>query len=500
MASHGFDYDLYVVGVGSGGMRCTKFAKSKFNVAKVGGCDMPFSQLSVDQRSIIARNTVGGVGGTCVIRGCIPKKYFWYASHFAHELENSKGYGWDIEVKGHVWETLLAKKRAETERLHRVQVEKHMPNKGVDIHTGRGKIIDPHTIQISEPANITVTAQTIIIATGTTPSHIDVPGKEHCISSDHILELERCPQKLVIFGAGYIACEFACMFAAWGCETHLIYRKDIPLRGFDDDCRRFLARQFGFAGLHLHPLHTPVAVEKQEDGKLRVVVTGPEGEVVFTDVDDCMHAAGRHANTWELGLENAGVEVNANGSIKVDEISRTTCENIFAIGDVTDRMQLTPVAIQEGMVVLKNVFGGGARGIDYAKVASAIFTQPPMGTCGLTEEQALAKYPNLDVYMDGHEGGFQPAIHTFSGSKEEMMLKVLIDADTELVVGLHMVGKDSPEIMQGFACAMQLGLTKQTLYDTVAIHPTAAEEFVCIPGVDMMAPERMYRDGKLVES
>jgi len=500
MADHGYDYDLFVVGVGSGGMRATKFAKSKFNVAKVGGCDMPFGQLSVDTRSIMGRQVVGGVGGTCVIRGCIPKKYFWYASHYAHELESSKGYGWDIDVKGHVWETLLAKKRAETERLHRVQVEKHMPNKGVDILTGRGKLIDAHTIEIGAPANKTITAQTIIIGTGTTPSHIDIPGKEHCISSDHILECERCPQKLVILGAGYIACEFACMFAAWGCETHVIYRKDTPLRGFDDDCRSFIGRQMDMAGVKMHPLRTPVAVEKQEDGKFRVTIAGPDGEEVLTDCDECMMAAGRHANTWELGLENAGIELNANGSIKVDGVSRTTCENIFAIGDVTDRMQLTPVAIQEGMAVLNTVYGGKPYGIDYSKVASAIFTQPPMGTCGLTEEQAVKKYPNLDVFMDGHTGGMQPSIHTMTGSKEEMMFKILICADTGLVVGLHMVGKDSPEIMQGFAVAMLLGMTKQNLFDTVAIHPTSAEEFVCIPGIDDMAPFRKYREGAISEA
>jgi len=433
--------------------------------------------------------------------GASQKKYFWYASHYAHELQSAKGYGWDVDVKGHQWSVLLAKKRAETERLHRVQVEKHMPNKGVEILTGRGKIIDAHTIEIGPPANRTVTAQTIIIGTGTTPSHIDIPGKELCISSDHILEVESCPKKLVILGAGYIACEFACMFAAWGCETHLIYRKDIPLRGFDDDCRRFLARQMDIAGVKLHPLHTPVGVAKGEDGKLQVTVTGPEGEWVLTDVDDCMHAAGRHANTWELGLENApGIELNRNGSIKVDQFSRTGCENIFAIGDVTDRMQLTPVAIQEGMSVLNTVYGGVSRGIDYDKIASAIFTQPPMGTVGLSEEMAIPKYPNLDIYMDGETGGMQPSIHTFSGSKEEMMFKILICADTGLVVGLHMVGKDSAEIMQGFGVAMQLGMTKQTLFDTVAIHPTAAEEFVCIPGIDDMDPVRRYRDGKLVEA
>ena len=432
--------------------------------------------------------------------GASQKKYFWYASHYAHELESAKGYGWDVDVKGHVWEKLLAKKRAETERLHRVQVDKHMPNKGVDILTGRGKLIDAHTIQIGAPANKTVTAKTIIIGTGTTPSHIDIPGKELCISSDHILEVESCPKKLVILGAGYIACEFACMFAAWGCETHVIYRKDTPLRGFDDDCRRFIGRQMDIAGVKMHPLHTPVKVEKQEDGKLSVTLTGPEGEVVMTDVCDVMMAAGRHANTWELGLESAGIELNRGGSIKVDEFSRTTCENIFAIGDVTDRMQLTPVAIQEGMSVLNTVYGGVSRAIAYDKIASAIFTQPPMGTCGLSEELAVAKYPNLDIFMDGHEGGLQPSIHTFSGSKEEMMFKILICADTGLVVGLHMVGKDSAEIMQGFAVAMLLGMTKQNLYDTVAIHPTSAEEFVCIPGIDMMEPFRKYREGKISEA
>eukprot|EP00929_Paragymnodinium_shiwhaense_P021269 TRINITY_DN13922_c0_g1_i6.p1 TRINITY_DN13922_c0_g1~~TRINITY_DN13922_c0_g1_i6.p1 ORF type:complete len:542 (-),score=117.75 TRINITY_DN13922_c0_g1_i6:418-1866(-) len=481
-------------------MRATKFAKKLFKVPKVGTCDMPFSQLSVEGRSICDKNTVGGVGGTCVLRGCVPKKYFWYASHFKHQLEDAKGYGWDVDVKGHNWETLLAKKRAETERLHKAQVNKRLPGAGVDLLVGRGKLVDKHTIYISAPTDKTITAKTILLATGTTPSTIDIPGKELCISSDHILELETFPKKLAIIGAGYIACEFACMFATWGCETHMIYRKETPLRGFDDDCREFLARQMDIScGIKLHKGCTPVRVEKQDNGKLTVVYKQADGsEVPLTDCDDCLMAAGRHANTWELGLDAVGVQLEGT-KVKVDEYSKTTVDNIYAIGDITDRMQLTPVAIQEAMAFLQTVFGGKPHKIDYSVVASAVFTQPPMGTCGLTEEEAVKKYKNLDVIMDGNGGGWQADYFTFTESKEELLVKVLVDVDSDRVVGMHIVGKDAGEIMQGFGAAMKCGMTKQQIYDTVAIHPTIAEELVCLPGIDMMDPIRRYRNGKLVE-
>ncbi|KAL1510270.1 hypothetical protein AB1Y20_006592 [Prymnesium parvum] len=494
-----FDFDLFVIGCGSGGMRAVKFAKKLYKLPKVGTCDMPFSQLSVDGRSIMDKNTVGGIGGTCVLRGCVPKKYFWYASHLGHELENAKGYGWDIEVKGFNWQTLITKKRAETERLHKVQAEKRIPNAGVETFTGRGKLLDAHTIQIGAPANKTVTAKTILIATGTTPSVIDIPGKEYCISSDHILELEKQPKKLAILGAGYIACEFACMFAVWGTETHLIYRKDLPLRGFDEDCRKFLARQMEVSdGVKLHKETLPVRVEKQENGLYTVYTKTLAGvEEALTDCDEVLMAAGRHANVTDLGLENAGVEMSGN-KVKVDEFSKTTCDNIYAIGDVTDRMQLTPVAIQEACAFLSTVFGEKKYAVDYDSVASAVFTQPPMGTCGLTEEAAVAKYPNVDVIIDGAGGGWQAEYFKFTESKEELLVKVLINVDNDKVLGFHIVGKDAGEIMQGFGAAFKCGITKQQLFDTVAIHPTIAEELVCLPGIDMLAPERQYRDHKLV--
>ena len=331
-------------------MRATRFAKRMFKVPKVGTCDMPFGQLSVAGRSIVDENTVGGVGGTCVLRGCVPKKYFWYASHFGHELENAKGYGWDIDVKGHDWQTLLSKKRAETERLHKAQVEKRMPTAGVEVLTGRARLKDAHTIEIGAPANKTVTAKTILIATGTTPSVIDIPGKEHCISSDHILDLEERPKKLAVLGAGYIASEFACMFSVWGTAVHMVYRKELPLRGFDEDCRAFLARQMERSdGVNLHPETTPTRVEKQADGLYTVHATTASGEArVISDCDQVLMATGRHANVWKLGLDEVGVQMEGN-RIKVDEFSKTNIDNIYAIGDVTDRMQLTPVAIQEAM-------------------------------------------------------------------------------------------------------------------------------------------------------
>jgi len=431
-----YDYDLFVIGCGSGGMRATKFAKKKFNVSKVGTCDMPFSQLSVDSGSICGNNTVGGLGGTCVIRGCIPKKFFWYASHFAHEFENAKGYGWDVEVKNPFnWEMLLAKKRAETERLHKAQVDKRMPQAGVDTFVGRGKLVGAHTIEIGAPANKTVTAKTILIATGTTPSTVDLPGKEHCISSDHILELEKLPKKLAVIGAGYIACEFACMFAIWGCDTHVVYRKDLPLRGFDDDCRAFIGRQMErHCGVKMHKETNPVRVEKQPNGLYSVFTKTIAGEEsVIADCDAVLMATGRHANVQGLGLDSVGVQLD-KGKIQVDAHSKTTAEDIFAIGDVTDRMQLTPVAIQEAYAFLEYVYGTRKYSLDYKTIASAVFTQPPMGTCGLTEEQAIAECPNLDVFLDGDGGGWQAEYFSFTESKEEMLVKILVDTDTDKVI------------------------------------------------------------------
>jgi len=502
---HEYDYDLYVIGTGSGGMRATKKAKSLYNVPKVGTCEMPFAQVSVDQRSIVAKNTLGGVGGTCVLRGCVPKKYFWYASHYKHEMENAQGYGWNVENKGFDWKTLLSKKRKEIERLCTKQTANE-EKAGVDLHIGRGKLLDAHTIQIGEPANKTVTAKTILLATGTTPAALKLPlgGEELCISSDHILEVEELPKKLAVIGAGYIACEFACMFAIWGSETHVIYRKDAPLTEFDDDCRYFIQKQMeSHCGCKMHKLHTPHGVEKQPDGKLTVIIKSVETgeEIRIPDFDDVLMATGRSPNTWELGLDAAGVELTPKGQVKVDEWSKTNIENIYAIGDITDRMQLTPVAIQEAMNFLSTLYGGKPRKLDYSKIASAIFVQPPMGTCGLSEKDAIKKHPNLDVYMDGavsQGAGWQAEVFTFTESKEEMMVKILVDADTDKVVGIHYVGKDAGEIMQGFGVAMKMGCTREDLYDTVAIHPTSAEELVCIPGIDLMTPERKYRDGKVI--
>lgn len=498
-AGHGFDYDLFVVGTGSGGMRATRFAKTMFNVPKVGCCDMPFSQLSVEGRSIVSPNTVGGVGGTCVIRGCVPKKYFWYGSHYAHDMEDAKGYGWDVEVKGFDWSKLLAKKRKAMETSHKFMNDTKLPQAGVEILTGRAKFVDAHTLQIGSPANATITAKTFLISTGCQPTVLDIPGKEYAISSDHILELERCPKKLAVIGAGYIACEFACMFAAWGCETHLVYRKETPLRGFDDDCRAFLQRQMEMKGVHLHKLHNPVRIEKEASGKLTYVIKSLDGvESSIAGCDDVLMATGRSPNTWDLGLERLGIELTSGGAVKVDDYNKTNVESIYAIGDITDRAQLTPVAIAEAMCFLNTVYGGKPDKIDYDIVPCAVFTQPPMGTCGLTEEEAIKRFKNVDVWLDGAEGGMKPQVHKFSESSEEHMFKVIIDADTDKILGLHMVGKDSAEIMQGFAVAMKCGATKKHLYDTICIHPSAAENLNGTPGIDCVPPKRTYRGGKLV--
>jgi len=493
-----YDYDLFVIGTGSGGMRATKFAK-RFDVGKVGTCDMPFDMLSVDGPSITSANTVGGVGGTCVLRGCIPKKYFWYASHFKHLLSDAQGYGWDLDVKGFRWEHLLSKKRAELTKLHTRQLEKHLPNAGVDVLTGRGSLLDGHTIHVGAPANKTVTARTILLATGTTPTAIDIPGVEHCISSDHLLELPELPRRLAVIGAGYIACEFACMFGAWGTDTHVIYRKDLPLAGFDDDCRRAIARQMASVnGVHMRQQTSPTRVEKQPDGRYSVHTrSSVDGsEEVLADCDVVLMATGRHANVEGLGLEKAGVEMSG-GRVNVDKHNRTTCESIYAIGDVTDRMQLTPVAIQEAFAFLQHVYGSGSSALDYERIATATFTQPPMGTCGLPEHTAVARYPNVDVYLDGDDGGWHAEYHDFIDAKMELLVKVIVNADDDRVLGIHIVGKDAGEIMQGFGAAMVCGLTKQQLFDTVAIHPTIAEEIVCIPGIDQRPAVRKYRNHEL---
>jgi len=256
-----------------------------------------------------------------------------------------------------------------------------------------------------------------------------------------------------------------------------------------------------FNGVKLHKLHTPERVEKQADGKLTIVMKSVETgqEVLLTDFDDVLMATGRNANTWDLGLEDVGVECAKGGQVKIDQWSKTNIENIYAIGDITDRMQLTPVAIQEANNFLSTVYGGAPRKLDYDTVASAVFTQPPMGTCGLTEEQAVAKYKNLDIFMDGEEGGWKAEIYNFTESKEEMMVKIIVDVDTDKVVGMHYVGKDAGEIIQGFGVAIKMGCTRQDIYETVAVHPTCAEELICIPGIDLMAASRKYRDGKKVE-
>lgn len=288
------------------------------------------------------------------------------------------------------------------------------------------------------------------------------------------------------------------MFAIWGTDVNVIYRKDLPLRGFDDDCRRFLARQMEISdGVKLHPETTPICVEKQENGLYTVRTKTSNGsESAIADCDEVLMATGRHANVWELGLENVGVEMAGN-RIKVNEFSKTNVDNIYAIGDVTDRMQLTPVAIQEAMAFLHCVYGTKKYSIDYETVASAVFTQPPMGTCGLTEELAVKKYPNIDVFLDGAGGGWQAEFFNFTESKEELLVKVIVNTDDDKVIGMHIVGKDAGEIMQGFGAAIKCGVTKQQLFDTVAIHPTIAEELVCIPGIDMMPAERKYRGHKL---
>lgn len=441
-----YDFDLFVIGGGSGGVRAGRIS---------GGYGAKVA-VAEEYR----------YGGTCVIRGCVPKKLLVYGAQFAHDFEDAAGFGWTLGEPTFDWATMIASKDKEIARLEGIY-RKLFENAGAKTFDGRATLKDAHTVLIGDKA---VTADKILIATGGHPVKPAIPGAELMITSNEAFHLKEQPGRIVIVGGGYIALEFAGIFNGFGSDVTVLYRGEQILRGFDDDIRNHLAGELVKSGIDLRCKTDLTKIEKQKDGALLVYLTDGSTQ----EVDAVMAATGRKPNTDGLGLEAIGVRTDADGAVVVNEYSRSSVENIYAVGDVTNRINLTPVAIREGHCFADTVFGNRPRSPDHADVPAAVFSQPPVGTIGLSETDARAKYGEVDVYRTS----FRPLKATVSGRDERVMMKLVVDAKTDRVVGAHMVGEAAGEIMQGIAIAIKAGATKADFDATVGIHPTAAEEFV----------------------
>ncbi|MFI5032734.1 MAG: glutathione-disulfide reductase [Reyranellales bacterium] len=443
-----YDYDLFVIGAGSGGVRASRIAAGYG--ARVGICE--------DYR----------VGGTCVIRGCVPKKLLVYGSKYAHEFEDSAAYGWTVGTPTHSWATLRDNVSKEVDRLNGVYI-RLLEGSGVKIHMGRGRLMDRHTVEIGGE---TVTADKILIATGGRPEVPPVPGHECAITSNEAFHLpDPLPKRITIVGGGYIAVEFAGIFHGLGCEVDIVIRRDRVLRGFDEECRTFVHDSLKASGIRIRS-ETEIQRIQSTDGKAPYKLHTPLGGMFETDL--VMYATGRVPNTHGIGLEKAGVQLDKAGAVAVDEWSKTTADNIWAIGDVTDRIALTPVALMEGHCFADTEFGNKPRKGDHRNVPSAVFCQPEMANVGLTEEEARMTLGELRVFSSA----FTPMKYTLAGRKQRTFMKLIVEAATDRVVGCHMVGDDAAELIQGLAVAVKAGATKAQFDATVGIHPTAGEEFV----------------------
>ncbi len=458
-----YDYDLFVIGGGSGGVRAGRVA------------------ASLGKKVAIAEEY--RFGGTCVIRGCVPKKLFVYASQYGEHFEDAAGFGWNVGEHSFDWGKLIAAKDKEIDRLeglYRTGLEKA----GTEIFESRAELVDAHTVRLTKTGR-TVSAEHIIIATGGVPNpHADLPGYDLCISSNEAFHLEKLPKSIVIAGGGYIAVEFANIFHGLGVETTLIYRGQEILSRFDGDLRRGLHTAMTAKGIRilLQDILTGVA----RDGDGLSVETKSNGTL---KVDTVMLALGRDPNTRGLGLEAAGVETDARGAIIVDGYSRSSVPNIFALGDVTDRVQLTPVAIHEAMCFIETVYRDNPTKPDHDLIATAVFSQPEIGTVGLSEEAAAAKYREIEVYR----AEFRPMKATLSGRAERMMMKLIVNAADRKVIGAHILGHDAGEMAQLLGITLKAGCTKDDFDRTMAVHPTAAEELVT-----MYNPSYRIRDGERI--
>jgi glutathione reductase (NADPH) len=455
----GYDYDLFVIGAGSGGVRAARVSAGYG--AKVA--------IAEDYR----------VGGTCVIRGCVPKKLLVYAAHVHEEIEDAAGYGWTIENAHFDWPTLIANKDREIARLETVYRDILAISK-VTLVEGRARLLDPHTVEI---AGKRITAEKILIANGAHPVRPEGFTAENSITSNEAFQLDKLPKRIAVLGGGYIAVEFAGIFNGLGSRVTQLYRGEQILRGFDDDLRHGLATELKRKGIDLILNARHTRIDKVKQGWRLSLADGSDLEV-----DRIMCATGRIPNTGDLGAAAAGVTLDGIGAVKVDAYSQTSQPNIYAIGDVTNRLNLTPVAIREAMAFADTVFGGRPWAMDHLTVASAVFSQPPIGTVGLTEAAARQRFGALDIY----KAGFRPMKYTMTHRKERTLMKLVVDRSTQRVLGAHMMGIDAPEIVQSLAVAVKMGATKQQFDEAVAVHPTAAEEFVTMR---MKEPEPAVKTG-----
>lgn len=443
-----YDYDLFVIGAGSGGIATARRA-AQYG-AKVGIAE--FSQL----------------GGTCVNRGCIPKKLMVYASHFPHLFEDAQGYGWSAVHSTLDWQKMITAVNKELERLNGVY-QRMIDNAGVDLINGYARFLDPHTLEINDRK---ITADKILIAVGGQPYKPDIPGIEHAIVSDAMFHLPEQPKHIAIIGTGYIGVEFACVMNGLGSKVTLLDRNDLILRGFDDDLRSGIQEGMQQHGIEILNHSQAASIEKTSEG-LKLAIANSN---VTVTADVILSATGRKPNLPNMGLENAGVEIKKD-AVAVDEYSRTNQPHIFAVGDCTNRVNLTPVAINEGRAFADTVFGGQPRKMAYDNIPSAIFSTPEGAAVGLTEAQARK---NWGEAVKCYRAAFRPMYHTLSGRPEKTMVKLVVEEDTQKVLGAHMVGEHAAEIIQGIAIALKMGATKQDFDATIGIHPSTAEEFVTL--------------------
>jgi len=445
-----FDYQFFVIGGGSGGVRAARVA------------------AGLGASVAIAENF--RYGGTCVIRGCVPKKLLVYAAHFSDDFADAKGFGWTLPPAEFSWPRLIAAKNQEIARLSAIY-EDNLRRSGVNVLQGAARLVDAHTVEVDGQR---FSAQHILIATGGKPFLPSIPGIEHAITSNEVFDLPHMPRRVLIVGGGYIAVEFAGILNGLGAQVTLSYRGEQILRGFDDDLRQHLHDQMVKKGIRILLRSEVKRMDSMADGSLKADIAGAgEASGLF---DTVLYATGRVPNTGGLGLAGVGVKLDQAGAVQVDQFGQSSIPSIHAVGDVTDRIALTPVAIREGAAVANSLFGPTRSAADLAVVPSAVFSQPPIGTVGLSEAQALAQHEEIDIYR----ASFRPLRHALSGRDERTLVKLIVDSASQRVLGAHMLGADAPEIIQGLAIALRMGATKADFDATVALHPTAAEEFVTL--------------------
>lgn len=444
--SEQYDFDLFVIGAGSGGVRASRMA------------------ASYGARVAVAEDRY--MGGTCVNVGCVPKKLYVYASQFANAFRDARGFGWSEAEHDFDWATLRDNKVGEISRLNGVY-DNLLGNAGVEVINGRARFVDAHKVEVNGRQ---YSAERIIIATGSWPFVPDIPGAEHAITSNEVFDLAEFPKRILVVGGGYIAVEFAGIFNGLGANTSQLYRGPLFLRGFDQDIREFAAKEIAASGVDLRFNSVISSIKPLADGSLRAQLE--DGSHMEADV--ILYATGRRPHLQDLNIERLNIELNDNGTIKVDDYFQTSENSIFALGDVTGGMELTPVALAEGMAFANSYFNGKTQKVDYSTIPTAVFCQPSIGTCGLTEEQAQQQYGDITVF----DSSFRAMKHTIGGRQERSYMKLIVDNASDRVVGIHMMGEDAGEIIQGMAVAMKAGATKAVFDSTIGVHPTAAEEFV----------------------